>query len=546
MVKAETVDADIGGNTDQSLKARTSADSTIEVDIITHGGTSATRTVASEQALIPCSEDGSFEYYWHRSSTNGVLRNFKVVGYVQRSPFLAGTGDLCKILSEDSGYQMFRNGLTMQWMSSPAFITESSQVVNFPIPFASKPFKVTASTRYPSDDGSSQQWIQVASWDATSVTIRAQSQNVGSWAKPVYADIIAVGIAEVTDCSGSTDPNDPSDPEGIKISQLTSAAELKDDDLFVISKENTGDLIYDISQKITLSQLATYIAGAEPPTPTPPAQGIVHFSSKIISNASSSTESKAFESDAFSDITAAGVYEIQSTNAFILGDYGIQGSSYTYTALDPNRAGDGWNSSTGLGKAVPTVAKQDLKSMAIPAGTTVKFSLDWTHLGSTYVAHQYTREDLVFFEISGPALIVDLSPGETLPDASPGTHLADMGITQGKVYDWYNILQYPQMVVGEQNSMNGGTIFDQNNGSIAAIYDDIAVASQASKVNSLYYNLAGTSSFNQYLVGDLFFFGNSHPLDSLFKIPSTVLNHPVAINRRTLRNMPYTSTLIIE
>ena len=180
---------------------------------------------------------------------------------------MPGTGDLCKILSEDSGYQMFRNGLTMQWMSSPAFITESSQVVNFPIPFASKPFKVTASTRYPSDDGSSQQWIQVASWDATSVTIRAQSQNVGSWAKPVYADIIAVGIAEVTDCPGSTDPNDPSDPEGIKISQLTSAAELKDDDLFVISKENTGDSIYDISQKVTLSELSSELISKIPPAP---------------------------------------------------------------------------------------------------------------------------------------------------------------------------------------------------------------------------------------------------------------------------------------
>ena len=188
-----------------------------------------------------------------------------VVGVSSGSSPVPGTGDLCKILSEDSGYQMFRNGLTMQWMSSPAFITESSQVVNFPIPFASKPFKVTASTRYPSDDGSSQQWIQVASWNATSVTIRAQSQNVGSWAKPVYADIIAVGIAEVTDCPGSTDPNDPSDPEGIKISELTSAAELKDDDLFVISKENTGDLIYDISQKVTLSQLTTYV---KVPTPT--------------------------------------------------------------------------------------------------------------------------------------------------------------------------------------------------------------------------------------------------------------------------------------
>lgn len=186
-----------------------------------------------------------------------------VVGISTGSSPAPGTGDLCKILSEDSGYQMFRNGLTIQWMSSPAFITESSQVVNFPIPFASKPFKVIASTRFPSAAVNTHETMQVVSWNSESVTILAQSIT-GNFS-PVYADIIAVGIAEVTDCPGSTDPNDPSDPEGIRISELTSAAELKDDDLFVISKENTGDLIYDISQKVTLSQLTTYV---KVPTPT--------------------------------------------------------------------------------------------------------------------------------------------------------------------------------------------------------------------------------------------------------------------------------------
>ena len=207
------------------------------------------------------------------TSISFATKFIKVVATAAISDPVPGTGDLCKILSEDSGYQMFRNGLTMQWVSSPAFITESSQVVDFPIAFAAKPLKVTASTRYPSDDGSSQQWIQVVTWDATSVTVRAQSQNVGTWTNPVYADIIAIGIAEVTDCPGSTDPNDPSDPEGTKISQLTSAAELKDNDLLVISKENTGDAIYDISQKVTLGDLSTFVASTipEPPAPEPPA-----------------------------------------------------------------------------------------------------------------------------------------------------------------------------------------------------------------------------------------------------------------------------------
>lgn len=201
------------------------------------------------------------------TSISFATKFIKVVAIAAISDPVPGTGDLCKILSEDSGYQMFRNGLTIQWMSSPAFITESSQVVDFPIAFAAKPLKVTASTRYPSDDGSSQQWIQVVTWDATSVTVRAQSQNVGTWTNPVFADIIAIGIAEVTDCPGSTDPNDPSDPEGTKISQLTSATELKDDDLFVISKENTGDGIYDISQKVTLSELSSELISKIPPTP---------------------------------------------------------------------------------------------------------------------------------------------------------------------------------------------------------------------------------------------------------------------------------------
>jgi len=468
----------------------------------------------------------------------GVPGYIKVAAISTVSDPVPGTGDLCKILSEDSGYQMFRNGLTIQWMSSPAFTTESSQVVNFPIPFASKPFKVVASTRYPNGDAVSQTFFQVVSWAKDGATIFAQSGFAAF--NPVYADIIAIGIAEVTDCPGSTDPNDPSDPEGTKISQLTSAAELKDDDLFVISKENTGDGIYDISQKITLSQLATYIAGAEPPAPTPPAEGIVHFSSKIISNASSSTESKAFEDDAFSDITAAGVYEIQSTYAFEYYKLATPQGPYPYTRLDPNRAGDGWNSSSGLGKAAPTVAKQDLKSMAIPAGTTVKFSLDWTHLGATYTHHNYTREDLIFFEITGPALIVDLSPGEQLPDASSGTHLASMGITQGKVYNWYNILPYPDTDGSPNRSY--ATIFDK--GTFSEQRTDTGWATGAPSINSLYWN--DGVQWSQTVSQELFFRDSTRAtIDSLFKLPATTANG-VAIDQRTLRNMPYTSTLIIE
>lgn len=477
------------------------------------------------------------------TSISFATKFIKVVAIAAISDPVPGTGDLCKILSEDSGYQMFRNGLTIQWMSSAAFTAQDQpQSVNFPIAFAAKPFKVVCSTRNPEGLGlGGVIHIETTSWTEASVTLISQAEgDAPTPARPYFADIIAIGVAEVTDC-----PASGGDVDGIKVSQLTNAAELKDDDLFLLSRDNETDGTYDISKNVKLSDIAEYIAGAEPPAPTPPPEGIVHFSSKIISNASSSTESKAFEDDDSSDITAAGVYEIQSTTAFTSELYNIQGSNYRKSTLDPNRAGDGWTSSAGLGKAVPTVAKQDLKSMAIPAGTTVKFSLDWTHLGATYVAHQYTREDLVFFQITGPALIVDLSPGESLPDASNGTHLANMGITSGKVYTWYNILQYPEPVVQAQETYDCGTIFDQNNGTATAIFNDVNTPAGAANVSSLYYNQGGNGSFQSMLVAELIFDGNSRPIDTLFKLPSTVLGQPIA-DRRTLRNMPYTSTLIIE
>lgn len=261
VVEATTFDVDNGGNTSQTVAARASSDSQFSVNIISHGGTSAGRSVMNEQALIPCSSDGSFEYIYTRNSSNGTLRSFQVVGYIHKSPFIAGSGDLCKFFPDDSGYQMFRNGLTMQWMSSPAFTTESSQVINFPTPFAAKPFKVTASTRYPTNDGSSQQWIQVVAWDSASVTIRAQSQNVGSWTQPVYADIIAIGITEAIGCIDSS-----AAASGTKISELKNVKDLKEDDLFVLSRDKESDGSFDTSNNITLSSLSKGIEARMPPS----------------------------------------------------------------------------------------------------------------------------------------------------------------------------------------------------------------------------------------------------------------------------------------
>ena len=155
-------------------------------------------------------------------------------------------------------------------MSSAAFTAQDqSQSVDFPIAFAAKPFKVVASTRNPEGTGNSGAIIiETTNWTKTSVTLMSQAEgDTPRPNRPYFADIIAIGIAEVTDCPGSTDPNDPSDPEGTKISQLTSATSLKDNDLFVISKENTGDSIYDISQKVTLSELSNELISKIPPTP---------------------------------------------------------------------------------------------------------------------------------------------------------------------------------------------------------------------------------------------------------------------------------------
>lgn len=199
----------------------------------------------------PGGAGGQGTFYWNFITSNGEA-------VPQEND--TGVGDLCKILSEDSGYQMFRNGLTMQWVSSPQLTSEIDLVVNFPTPFSAPPLKVVASTRFPDNDTSSEQWIQVVSWDASSATIRAQSQNAGTWTKPIIADIIAIGMAEVTGCKDS----EGGEVAGTKISQLPSASSLKSDDLFVLSREEDSDAVYDISKNVTLEKLGQHVASLVP------------------------------------------------------------------------------------------------------------------------------------------------------------------------------------------------------------------------------------------------------------------------------------------
>jgi len=77
--------------------------------------------------------------------------------------------------------------------SSSGITTEGSTTLNYPGGWTSgTPDKVLVSTRYPTGDSVSQQWFQVVSFDSTSVTVYAQSQNVTSWTNPVIADVLLV------------------------------------------------------------------------------------------------------------------------------------------------------------------------------------------------------------------------------------------------------------------------------------------------------------------------------------------------------------------
>lgn len=182
----------------------------------------------------------------------------KVVGFAATTNSVPGTGDLCSLLSADSGYQMFRNGLTMQWMSDN-FTQEGSHVINFPIAFAAKPFKVVASIRHegkmPED---TQQWMHVVNWTKDYVTVYCQSHNATEF--EIGVDIIAIGIAEVVNCPNSEGSS------GTKISNLKKAESLEDSDLFVVSKEVDGDTVYDTSNNVTMSSLTESIKTRMGPT----------------------------------------------------------------------------------------------------------------------------------------------------------------------------------------------------------------------------------------------------------------------------------------
>ena len=131
----------------------------------------------------------------------------KVIG---RTTAGTGTPELVSILDEDNMASdsvtsiatqqsikayvdtVFSGVPTFYAFSSGAITTEAQHTINYPSGWTGgTPDKVLVSTRYPSGDGSSQQWFQVVSFTSTSVTVFAQSQSVSTFTA-IYADILLV------------------------------------------------------------------------------------------------------------------------------------------------------------------------------------------------------------------------------------------------------------------------------------------------------------------------------------------------------------------
>ena len=262
LLQGQTTDRDTSGNGNCELVARASS-SGPEVIIIDHDGTSGGRSVAVEQAIVPCNLDGSFDIKFTSNPNSSdpndslIINHLKIIGY---SLSLSSSGDLCKLEAQESGYQMFGNGLIMQWFSSNEITVEQAYDITFPTPFSSKPFKVIVSTRYPTGDGSSQIWFQTIDWNKDSVQFYAQAQNSSNFTG-VIADFYAIGLATPADCSGG---DGASAVDGVKISQLQPLSDLKDDDLFVLSRDNESDGLYDDSNKITFDQIKTNVLSSVP------------------------------------------------------------------------------------------------------------------------------------------------------------------------------------------------------------------------------------------------------------------------------------------
>jgi hypothetical protein len=220
--------------------------------------------------------------------------------------------DLCKLEAQESGYQMFGNGLIMQWFSSNEITLQQAYDITFPTPFSSKPFKVIVSTRYPTGDGSSQIWFQTINWNKDSVQFYAQAQNFSNFTA-VIADFYAIGLATPTDCSGG---DGASTVDGVKISQLQPLSDLKDDDLFVLSRDNESDGLYDNSNKITFDQIKTNVLSSVPDS----SSSVTFITPKLIL-----ANNNAFNPTAFQQIDLSADLPIGAQGCILQVEYYVTG-----------------------------------------------------------------------------------------------------------------------------------------------------------------------------------------------------------------------------
>ncbi len=89
LIQGQTTDLDTGGNSNCELVCRENA-SGPEVTIIDHDGTSGQRSVAVEQAIIPCNSDGSFDIKF-TNPDNAAIAHLKIVGYSLSGAVTGGT-----------------------------------------------------------------------------------------------------------------------------------------------------------------------------------------------------------------------------------------------------------------------------------------------------------------------------------------------------------------------------------------------------------------------------------------------------------------------
>jgi hypothetical protein len=142
--------------------------------------------------------------------TLAKIQNIETSKVIGRTTASTGVPELVSILDEDNMASNSNTSIATQQsikayidsaisglptfyaFSSGSITTEAQHTISYPVGWTGgTPDKVLVSTRFPTGDGSSQQWFQVVTFGASSVTIFAQSQGVSTFTS-IIADILLV------------------------------------------------------------------------------------------------------------------------------------------------------------------------------------------------------------------------------------------------------------------------------------------------------------------------------------------------------------------